>query len=159
MSVSTRGRGLRPHPGKVVLAAILSLTVPHLAHGAKPVFKHALDGSTIDTPLKPGETETPALKQFKETGTNPYRDDAAAIAAGKALYDQHCQVCHNADATGKMGPALVGKEHVYPQTATDAGMFAVIYAGASGAMQPFAKRELSQDDMLKIIAYVRSLDK
>jgi cytochrome c-L len=37
-------------------------------------------------------------------------------------------------------------------------MFSIIYAGASGAMQPFSKRDLTQDDMLKIIAYIRSLD-
>ncbi|MFP5406296.1 MAG: hypothetical protein ACLGHY_08145 [Gammaproteobacteria bacterium] len=68
-------------------------------------------------------------------------------------------MCHAADATGNMGPSLVAKDHVYPQTSTDPGMFAIIYAGASGAMQPFAKRDLTQDGMLKIIAYVRSLSK
>ena len=124
----------------------------------KPVFKHPFDGQPIETPLKAGETETPALKQFKETGVNPYRDQPDAIAEGRKLYEQWCQVCHNADASGKMGPALVGKNHVYPQTSTDAGMFAIIYAGASGAMQSFAAR-IAQDDMLKVIAYVRSLDK
>ena len=38
-------------------------------------------------------------------------------------------------------------------------MFSIIYAGAGGAMQPFSKRDVTQDDMLAIVAYVRSLDR
>lgn len=124
---------------------------------AQVVFPNAFDGKPMATPLKPDETETPALRQFKQSGVNAYREDVAARADGKALYEQWCQVCHAADATGKMGPSLVGEKFTYPQTASDAGMFAVIYGGASGAMQPFAKREITQDQILKVIAYVRSL--
>ena len=42
---------------------------------------------------------------------------------------------------------------------TDVGMFEVVYGGASGAMQSFARRGLTQDQMLRIMAYVRSLKK
>jgi cytochrome c-L len=141
-------------PGVLVAVAVMGSAAPD-----KPVFKDPLDGKPIDVPLKAGEAETPALKQFKETGTNVYRNDTSAVQAGKALYEQWCQACHNSDASGKLGPPLIGTQHIYPQTSTDVGMFAIIYGGASGAMQAFSKRELSQDDMLKIIAYVRSLDK
>ena len=138
-----------------MLAATL-LAAAGAAYAEKPVFKHPFDGAPIEVPLKEGETATPALEQFKETGVNAYRDQVPALADGKRLYEQWCQVCHNADATGKMGPSLVGKNHVYAQTSTDVGMFAIIYTGASGAMQGFSGR-IPQDDMLKIIAYVRSL--
>jgi cytochrome c-L len=106
-----------------------------------------------------GEIETSAVKRFKETGTNVYRDDPSAVQAGKALYDQWCQPCHNSDASGKLAPPLIGARHVYPQTSTDVGMFAIIYGGAAGAMQAFSTRGLTQDDMLKIIAYIRSLER
>ena len=125
----------------------------------KPVFTDPLNGKPIEVPLKAGEVETPAVKQFKDSGTNIYRNDPVPVQGGKALYEQWCQSCHNTDATGKLGPALIGSQHIYPQTATDVGMFSVIYAGAAGAMQPFSKRDLSQDEMLKIIAYIRSLDR
>jgi cytochrome c-L len=48
---------------------------------------------------------------------------------------------------------------VYPQALTDPSMFSIIYGGASGEMQSFFRRGMQQDQMLKIIAYVRTLDK
>jgi cytochrome c-L len=140
-------------PGLLIAGAVIGAVAAD-----KPVFKDPIDGKPIEMPLKAGEIETPALKQFKENGTNVYRSDGAAVQRGKVLYEQWCQSCHNADASGKIGPPLVVGKYIYPQTATDVGMFSIIYAGASGAMQPFSKRDLTQDDMLKIIAYIRSLD-
>ena len=122
-------------------------------------FKSPIDGSKMTFPLKPGEEETPVLKKFKATGVNDYRGNAEAIAKGKELFEQWCQVCHGPDASGRMGPALIGKDHTYPQTFSDPGMFSIVYGGASGAMQAFSRRDVTQDDILHIIAYVRSLDK
>lgn len=42
---------------------------------------------------------------------------------------------------------------------TDPGMFAILYSAASGAMQSFHCRGMKQDEMLRIIADVRALDK
>ena len=138
-----------------VTAALASV-----AAAAPVVFLNAFSQQPMATPLKEGEMETEALKSFKATGVNPYRKQPAAIAQGKALYTQWCVVCHAERAAGNMGPALAGKnvQYRYPQTATDVGMFAVIYGGAGGAMQSFGKREITQDEILKIIAYTRSLD-
>ena len=121
------------------------------------IFTDAFDGSPIKTPLKDGEEETPALKEFKATSVNPYLGNEEAIAKGKAVYEAWCVACHDVGAKGKMGPSLVGKTFKYPQTANDVGMFAVIYNGASGAMQAFSKREITQDEILKLISYIRSI--
>lgn len=126
---------------------------------AEVEFKHALDDAPLDVSPVEGETFTDAVKEFHETGKNPYDGNAEAIAEGKKLYDSNCQVCHGADASGGMGLNLVDDDVAYPRVATDVGMFEVIHSGASGAMRSFAARGMEQDDMLKIIAYVRSLAK
>ena len=140
-------------------AAVNGLAVSFVAAGDVADFKNPLDNSPMTFELQPGEIETPAVKKFKETGDNDYRGNADAMADGKKLYVSNCIVCHGADGTGKMGPTLVGKDVVYKQVLTDPGMFSIIYGGASGAMQSFHRRGMKQDEMLRIIAYVRTLDK
>jgi cytochrome c-L len=139
--------------------AVNATVVSYVTAGDVADFKNPLDNSPMTFELQPGEVETPVVKRFRETGDNDYRGNADAIADGKALYESNCIVCHGADGTGKMGPTLVGKDVVYKQVLTDPGMFSIIYGGASGAMQSFHRRGMKQDEMLRIIAYVRTLDK
>jgi cytochrome c-L len=138
------------------LALAIAATCGSAAVG-EIAFRHALDNSPLEIKPRPNEVETEAVTTFKQTGENPYRGQEAAVAAGKKLYERHCQSCHLKDGSGRIGPSLIGEDWKHPRVATDVGMFEVIYGGAAGAMQSFARRGMSQDDMLKIIAYVRSL--
>jgi cytochrome c-L len=122
-------------------------------------FKHPLDDGPIEVKLLPGEKETDAVKEFHTTGQNGYSTDVDALAEGKELYERLCQSCHLPDGSGRLGPSLIAGDWKYKRVATDVGMFEVIYAGAAGAMQSFARRGVTQDEMLKIIAYVRTLKK
>jgi cytochrome c-L len=127
---------------------------------AEPVvFRHVLDNSPLEVKPRPDETETEAVKRFKDTGENAYAGNEQALADGKKVYLANCQACHLPDGSGRMGPSLVGDKWIHERAATDVGMFEILYGGASGAMQSFARRGMTQDDMLKVIAYVRSLRK
>lgn len=137
------------------LAIGLALVVP----AAAIEFLNALDDSPIDmVPIK-GEVFTDAVKSFQETGKNPYVGNPDAIAAGKALYDANCQVCHKPDGSGGMGPSLIYETYVNKRANTDVGMFEVIHSGAAGAMRPFSKRGVTQDQILQMIAYIHTLKK
>jgi cytochrome c-L len=122
-------------------------------------FRHALDDSPLDLePLK-GEEITDAVKSFRKDGVNPYNGNAEALAAGRTLYEENCQACHLEDGRGGMGPSLVDDIYVNERANTDVGKFEIIHSGASGAMRSFSERGVTQDQILKIIAYIHSLKK
>lgn len=140
----------------IIGAAIVGATV---AQGAGiPQFTSPLDDSPLEIKLLPGEKNTEGVQKFYDTGEDPYKGDAQALAQGKELYEANCQACHMPDGSGRIGPSLIGDTHHYPRFTTDKGIFEIVYGGATGAMQPFGKR-LTQDQILHIIAYVRSLKK
>jgi cytochrome c(L) len=128
------------------------------ASGAGVAFLHALDNKPLSLNMMPNETITDQVRQFHKTGQNPYNGNRAAIAAGRKVYGQWCASCHLDNATGRMGSNLVDAQVTYPRVKTDVGAFEVIYGGASGAMQAFGNR-ISQDDILKVMAFVESLKK
>ena len=126
--------------------------------GGMLVFRNALDDTALDFNSAPDAGLSPAVRQFRNAGRNPYRANATAIGEGKAAYLQNCASCHLEDGTGRIGSNLVDSQVSHPRVSTDVGMFEVIYAGGTGAMQPFAGR-ITADTILKIMAYIDSLPK
>jgi cytochrome c-L len=139
-------------------AAGLSLAVAVLAPGtlAAVAFRHIAFGTPLDVTPRPGEVVTSAVTSFHETGRNPYVGDAAALVDGKRLYETWCQSCHMPDGSGRIGPSLINAQRIHERTATDVGLFEAVFAGILGAMQAFRDR-MSQDEILRVNAYVRSL--
>jgi cytochrome c-L len=148
-------------------AATLALTIGLVIGGliglapggaAEIAFRYAIDNSPLDVTPRAGERLTDAAQDFRKTGENPYNGKQDAIADGKKLYATYCQSCHLPDGSGRMGASLIGEKHVHERIANDVGLFEVIFGGASGAMQPFSKR-MTQDEILKVMAYLRTLMK
>ncbi len=116
--------------------------------------------------IKPELFDTPQAKKFQETGQNPYTGDKAAIERGKKLYHLYsCGQCHGHQAQGQTAGGLIGPRFNHAKTATDKGMFEIIYAGTNGGMSAKGKglmdptdpnNGLSPDEVLKLMAWVRS---
>jgi len=153
-------------------------TVTWINNGLQSHTIAAQDGSWTTGPITPSDQVS--LK-FDKPGTYTYIDKehpwmygqllvvaanaapngvftAQQVGRGKALYNQSCAGCHLEDGSGRIGSSLIDNQFNHPRANTDVGLFEVIWAGGSGAMQPFAGR-IPADSMLKIIAYINSLPK
>jgi mono/diheme cytochrome c family protein len=97
---------------------------------------------------------------------SPIGPSADSLAAGKKLYDQNCASCHGASGLGD-GPAAKGMEprpadiaaFVRTPLATDSYLYWTIAEGGvpiGTAMPPF-KSSLKEDEIWKIIVYIRRL--
>ncbi len=139
-------------PPFIHLAAIFFM-LSTTAAAETATFLHALDNKPLEFSYRPDQTLTPAVKQFHQTGENPYIGDSDMIAEGQKIYKKICQACHLKDGTGRIGPNLTDDKWNYPRTDTDVGQFEIIYAGGAGAMQPFG-RKIDQDDILKVMAFI-----
>src|SRR5215813_3140526 len=102
--------------------------------------------------------DSAAVKQFKETGKNPYNRDPEAVAAGFKLARAYaCTHCHGGDLSGLIGPNLTSGNWRHLRNGTDKGMFQTLYFGTSAGMAAWGKiGALTEDDILKVIAFVRS---
>jgi len=100
------------------------------------------------TSLQPG----PTLVATNSAG--PYDYNAYALSEGKILFNQfNCSGCH-AHGGGGMGPPLMDSEWIYGSQ--PANIFATIAEGRPNGMPAFRER-LSNDQIWRLVAYVRSM--
>jgi cytochrome c(L) len=88
---------------------------------------------------------------------NPYTGDPEAIKQGRTLYMQiGCSGCHGVGGGGGMGPALLDDEW---KVGSDDETLAKLIKGEmpQQTMPGVLGKELPDDDVWKILAYVRSL--
>jgi mono/diheme cytochrome c family protein len=94
-----------------------------------------------------------AQQPQSDTPTNPFLNDRAAPAAGRALFNSTCSACHGQDATGGRGPALSGN---LTHGNSDYEIFQVIRGGIAGTQMP-AFAALPSDDVWRLVTYIKSL--
>jgi cytochrome c oxidase cbb3-type subunit 3 len=116
---------------------------------SKPIGETVPAGESPDT-IWPGGTTPPAL----DSRAKLYDNNAPAISEGQFLYSQmNCVGCHS-HGGGGMGPALMDDEWRYggriDQIATS------IAEGRPNGM-PSWRAKLTQDQIWKLAAYVRSM--
>lgn len=139
-----------------LLLAVAMLVMSTAGSSESIVFRNALDDTPLDLNLRPQDELTDGLKEFYVTGANPYRDQPGAVARGGELYSEFCEMCHMSDGNGRFGPSLIDDVYINPRANTDVGRFEILMGGAFGGMRSFYDR-MSQDEMLKVLAYVDGL--
>jgi len=91
-----------------------------------------------------------------DTAKNPFTGNAEAIKAGEKIFDEKCADCHGGDAMGGAGPDLTDDKWLHG--GSDAEVFTTVSKGRKGGM-PAWGGQLKDDDIWKVIAYIRSLAK
>lgn len=90
---------------------------------------------------------------------NPYAGDSQAIAQGEQVYDQHCTACHGVNGgAGEIGPEIIHNLSVPLRGELDDNqILEVIRNGVPGTVMSAWKGKLTEDDILKIGAFLHSL--
>jgi cytochrome c-L len=147
-----------------IMAVVLDLNT---ANAAETTFTDTKNNQPLK--ISPALFDTEQSKKFLATGQNPYIGDQAAIASGKKLYQSYsCGQCHGANAGGQTAKGITGPNFNHAKAANDKGMFEIIWAGTNGGMSGKGKgvmdptdpkNGMSPDEVLKLIAWVRSQGK
>jgi putative heme-binding domain-containing protein len=86
---------------------------------------------------------------------NPHVGNRESIRAGMTLYRTRCADCHGLDASGYRGPDLVG---AIAGGMPDERLYQTIRKGIPGTeMPPTTDEAMPDDDVLMIIAYLKSV--
>jgi cytochrome c-L len=127
---------------------------------AQQSFTNTVTGEALDIEgtARRGGRNTPAVKMFMKTGVNPYIEVPGCLPLGEQMFVEFCSGCHGRVGEGKIGPALNDSAWIYSKNKTDKGIFETIFGGAKGLMGPHAQ-DVELDDMLKMIAWIRHLQK
>jgi mono/diheme cytochrome c family protein len=120
---------------------------------------------------QPGSVESSVMKQVKQKVTiggkndaNPVADNQASIDEGKGHFMHHCQICHGNDGqnTGvpfaqQMSPPVADLKADDVQGYTDGQLHWIIQNGINPSGMPAWKGILEDDEMWKIVRYIRHL--
>jgi cytochrome c oxidase cbb3-type subunit 3 len=86
---------------------------------------------------------------------NPYAGDAGAREEGRRLFVAYnCSGCHGGRAGGGMGPSL--RDSLWTYGREDTQLYSTIVEGRPAGMPAWGAM-LSQDQIWKLITYIRSL--
>jgi cytochrome c6 len=85
----------------------------------------------------------------EEPPTKVPPDTAADVTAGRAVFDQHCNVCHPGGGEGA-GPAIRGRDLPEDEIRT------VVRQGAPG-MPAFGENQINEQQLANLVQYIQSL--
>ena len=86
------------------------------------------------------------------TATTQDPGQRQARSSGQAAFERVCSVCHGRDARGDIGPRLV------PFSRESDELLAIVREGM-GQMPPISARDISDENVSEIAAYLKSLSR
>ena len=95
-------------------------------------------------------------KSEKSVAVKQYSGDKDAIREGKEIFANTCAPCHNADATGGIGPNLTSATLKYGGTQKD--IYESIAKGRPNGMPAFLP-QIGSEKISKVAAFLESLRK
>jgi cytochrome c-L len=140
---------------KWMLAGVAVALIPLAAVALEP-FRHTISGEVLDLETAPkAGRDIEAVKQFLQTGVNPFNEMKECLPRGEYIYLSSCSGCHGHVAEGKVGPGLNDNYWTYPKNKTDKGLFETIFGGGQGMMGPH--NDLQLNELLLAMAWIRHL--
>ena len=120
---------------------------------------------------QPGSVESGVMKEVKKNITiggkddkNPVPDNEASVNEGKEHFGHHCQICHGLDGqnTGvpfasQMSPPVADLKSADVQGYTDGQLHWILVNGINPSGMPAWKGILEEDEMWKVVRYIRHL--
>jgi len=97
-----------------------------------------------------------AAKSRKPVLLKEYSGDKKAIEEGKEIFANTCAPCHNADATGGIGPNLTAPTLKYGSTRPD--LYESVTNGRPNGMPPFLP-QIGAEKVSKVVAFLETLRK
>jgi len=97
-----------------------------------------------------------AAKSEKSVAIKEYSGDKKAIKEGKDIYANTCAPCHNADATGGIGPNLTTATMKFGSTQKN--IYTSIAEGRPNGMPAFLP-QIGSEKISKVAAFLESLRK
>ena len=88
--------------------------------------------------------------------SNPFANDAQAAGVGKGVFRIYCAPCHGIRGQGGRGPDLT--RGVFNSGEHDAGLFHTISTGVAGTEMEGYSGVVSEDNIWRVVAYIRSLN-
>jgi cytochrome c-L len=140
---------------KWMLAGVAVAIIPLAAVALEP-FRHTITGDVLNLETAPKEgRDLEAVKQFLQTGVNPFNEMKECLPRGEYIYLSSCSGCHGHLAEGKVGPGLNDNYWTYTKNKTDKGLFETIFGGGQGMMGPH--NDLQLNELLLTMAWIRHL--
>ena len=120
---------------------------------------------------QPGSVENKVMDEVKQKVTvggkddqNPVPDTQPNIDEGKGHFGHHCQICHGLDGqnsgvpfAAQMSPPVANLSAPAIQAYTDGQLHWIIENGINPSGMPAWKGILEEDEMWKIVRYIRHL--